>query len=80
MTALVLAYQLLDILMPKLDILVQVLTLMFFIATGCATRSGQRLYIGSTGAPYNDRMPTHTHAEPSGIGRQHVQNIGKMVT
>ena len=63
--------------MPKLGIFVQVLTPLFFIDTGCAIRSGQRLSTGSTGAPYNDRMPTHTLAEPFGTGQQHVQNIGK---
>ena len=58
---------------------VQVLTGLFFVATGCATKSGQSLSTSSTGAPYNGRTPTRTLAEPSGIGRQHVQNIGKLV-
>ena len=53
-------------------------TSLFLVAIGCATRSGQRSSTGFTGAQYRDRMPTPTLAEQSGIGRQLVQNTGKL--
>lgn len=53
-------------------------SMLFFVDTGCATRSGQRFPTGSIGRPFSDRMPTRTPVEQFGIGRQPVQNIGKL--